>query len=259
MRILITTIAVLFVAFISFWIIKFWERSQVYIEYKHPLFEKVQASIEFIEPRLEQIKETIEKSSANGENSVQGLYLNVTITADQKLVIPTQVWSAQDKAIRYSQYEEIKSKVLLVSDYKEILKTKKIIFNIIDNAQAVHEIFLFNMKEIGFEHGNNYIVTSQYEAPIKSLKDIAPALIFGSTQPEILKIVAMDSMHLIEAATIRADVIIHPIFIKNQLFFTPELISEFQRRHKKIVVGPLEENQKAQALALSPYGIILKK
>ena len=107
------------------------------------------------------------------------------------------------------------------------------------------------------EKGENFIITSSFEAPLKALKEIAPALVYGSTQPEILKIVAMQSMYLLEATTLRADVIIHPLKIRNQHFFNEEIMTEMTRRHKKIIVGPLYEGELAEALLLKPYGVIV--
>jgi hypothetical protein len=114
------------------------------------------------------------------------------------------------------------------------------------------------MKLLGFEKGKNFIVTSQYEAPVKALKEAAPALLFGSTEPEILKILAMQSMYILEAVSIRADIIIHSLKIKNHDFFNDEIVAELKKRHKRIIVGPVATSEEiAQARKLQPYAIIL--
>ena len=251
MRILIVTVFTAFVCLVSFWMIKFWGRSQGYIEYHHPMYVVSEKPLLFIKPKFENMQQTLEQA--------ENLFLDVAVTSDQKLVIPKKIWTTSEKPIRYSTLAEIQDHVIDVQQMKELLKTKKIIFNLIENAQAVHENFLENMKQIGFEKGQNFIVTSPYEAPIKSLKDIAPALLFGTTQPEILKIVAMNSMGLIEAANIRADVVIHPLYLKKQLFFTDDLMAELKHRYKKIIVGPLSDSEKNQAMELKPYGLIFEK
>jgi hypothetical protein len=181
------------------------------------------------------------------------------VTGDQKLIVPKRAWKQEEKPIRYSKLEEIKQDVLVLEDYKDLLRSKKIIFNIIENSAAVHENFVHNMKELGLEKGENFIVFSPYEAPIKSLKELAPAYLYGTTQPEILKILAMNSMYLIEAANIRADFIIHPLQIRKQTFFVDSLVQEFKRRNKKIIVGPIQAAEKEEAVKLNPYGLIIEE
>ncbi|MBY0553052.1 hypothetical protein K2P97_00890 [bacterium] len=249
MRIFVITLGTLFVAFISLMTVKYWGKTQMYVDYKHPMFDTQSAPLEFYKPDFTHLNEAL-KSDKN-------LYLDVTITFDQKLVIPRRQWVSTEKPLRLFAYEDVKSDVILVTDVKNSLISKKIIFNLSENAQAIHETFAFTMKQLGLEKGENFIVTSQYEAPIKALKEAAPALLFGSTQPEILKIVAMQSMYLIEAVNIRADVIVHPLKIKKHDFFNEELMSELNKRHKRIVVGPVNSEELTQAMKLQPYAVIL--
>jgi hypothetical protein len=98
---------------------------------------------------------------------------------------------------------------------------------------------------------------SDYEAPLRSLKEIEPAFVYGSTTPEILRIVAMQSMHIIEAVSFRADAIVHPLEIRNQEFYNDELVNEMKRRHVKIIVGPINPSEMDRARKIDPYGIII--
>jgi hypothetical protein len=249
MRIIAVSLGSVFVFVVGLLTVKFWGQSQSYTEYKHPMLLAETQPIEFIKPSYKNLQSEID--------SVHNLYLDVTTTQDQKLVLPKKDWPSSVKPIRNSKYEEVKNDVLLLTDLKEKLKSKKIIFNILENTQAIHEIFMFNMQQMGFEKGQNYIVTSPYEAPIKALKELAPALVYGSTQPEILKLVAMQSMYILPAANIRADVIIHPLKIHNQLFFNDEIVAEIKKRFKKIIVGPVNSDELKLALELHPFGVIV--
>lgn len=249
MRILVITAGTLFVAFICVMTVKYWGKTQMYVDYKHPMFAAQNAALEFYKPDFAHLDEAL-KSDKN-------LYLDVAITFDQKLVIPRRKWVSTEKPLRLFAYDDVKSDVILIADVKDSLTNKKIIFNLSENAQAIHETFAYTMKLIGLEKGENFIVTSQYEAPVKALKEAAPALLFGSTQPEILKIVAMQSMYLLEAVNIRADVIVHPLKIKKHDFFNEELMSEFKKRHKRIIIGPLNADELSQAQKLQPYAVIL--
>ncbi len=249
MKIIFVSVATLFVFFIGLLTIKFWGKSLVYTDYKHVMLQSQAEPIEFIKPGYARLNEFI-KSNKN-------LYLDISVTFDQKLVIPKRKWLSTEKPIRLFKYDEVKNDVILLTEIKDSLSQKKIIFNLIENAQAIHQTFMYDMKQIGLDKGQNFIVTSPFEAPIKALKEIAPALVYGSTQSEILKIVAMQSMYILAATNLRADVIIHPLKIKKHNFFNEEILAELNRRFKKIIIGPMGPDELNEALALKPFAVIL--
>jgi hypothetical protein len=255
MRLILTTLGTFLICFIIFWTIKFWGRSRPYEDYRHPMYASSTAAnaepLRFIKPSFENLEAVIETEP--------NVYLDVFSTQDGRLVIAKKLWDSKLKPLRYANYDDVKNDVILVSSLKEKLATKKIIFNIVENAQAGHIIFFEEIKKAGLEKGENFIVTSPYEAMGKSLKDIAPTYLYGSTQPEILKVMAMRSMHLIEALTLRADIVIHPLLIRNQKFYDDELVEELNRRHKRIIIGPIDEKDVPEALSLKPFGIIVNK
>lgn len=254
MRIVLVTICSLIASLIIFWTVKFWGRSLQFVPYDHPIYSHYKANsqpILFVKPAASDL----ESAMLGSEN----LYLDVASTSDQKVVLPRKVWGPKEKAIRYRNYEDIKSDVFLLSEWKEKLADRKIIFNLIENAQAGHVIFFDEIKKMNWEKGENFIVTSPYEAMARALKEIAPAWLYGSTQPEILRLVAMKSMLLIEAVSFRADIIIHPLLIRNQPFYDEVLLKEIDRRHKKIIVGPVSSADLIVAQQLNPLGIIIAK
>lgn len=253
MRILIVTAAVFIFSALSFTLVKMWGRSQVFVPYEHAMLKMTDAAepLRFINASQQQLRQF--PSSLPTEN----LYLKVTTTRDQKIVIPLRDWSRQEKPIRLSDFAEVQADVLALVNLKDHLQNRQVILNIFENTQAIHEILVYNLEQMGFAKGENLIITSPYEAPLKALKNIAPALLYGSTQPEILKIVAMRSMGLLSAITLRADLIIHPLNISGQSFYDAELLAEMSRRHKKIVVGPVSQAEMDKALSLKPFALIV--
>ena len=254
MRLILVTIGSLIFSLIIFWTIKFWGRSQSYVTYPHPLFayaEQSKKPIFFIKPS----PVVVDRALDGAEN----LYLDVATTGDQKVVIAKKAWDKKGKPIRYQNYEDIKADVILLSEVKTKLVNRKLILNLSENAQAGHMIFFDELKALGMEKGENMIVTSPYEAMIKALKEVAPTFLYGTTQPEILKIAAMKSMWLIEAVNLRADIVIYPLMIKNEKFYDETLLTELARRHKNFIVGPIDDVQIAEAVALKPWGIIVDK
>lgn len=250
MRILAVTIGCLFVCFMGFIVIKQWGRSQVYIEYRHPMLrtEPGEASPRlFIKPAPGQLRDTLKTR--------ENLYLELAMTADEILVVRDQ---KPERPIRMQKFEAVKNQVVPL---KEVVggpdDNRKYIFNFVENAIASHLVFHDTLKELGLEKGQNFILMSDYEAPPKAIKELMPALIYGTSKPEILKIVAMDSMYLIEAMSLRADVVVHPLHIRKQPFYTPSLLAELDRRYKKIIVGPITGEELEEAEKIKPIGIIL--
>lgn len=257
MKIIAISLGTVFFVLFAIMTTKFWGQSQFYYEYKHPFLNtqitgssaSEQQSLIFYNPVPQNTLDTL--------NGKENLYLEVAFTRDHEFVLPLEKFK---QAVRYYSYEEISSKVIKMVDLAPLLKApRKVIFNLLENTRAEHEVFMEFMKKMGLEKGENFLVRSEYEAPIKALKELAPALLYGTTKPEILKIVAMQSMYLIEAVTLRADVLVHPLKIRNQNFYNEGIVEEMQRRHKKIIVGPVTPNELAEAQQLKPFGIILNQ
>ena len=254
MRVIAAIIISLFVTALTFFIVKFWGQSQPYADYKHPFYETTEILI-FKKPAFENIDQVITTTSEN-------LYLDIANTKDQKMVIvkvnPDQL-TDHTKDIRNKLYADVEKDVLLLQKYKDHLQKRRIIFNLNENAIAGHLIFMDTIKALGLEKAENFIVTTPYETLSKSIKELVPTMLFGTTQPEILKLKAMESLHLIEAATMRADVLIYPLTYYKKTFYTEALQTELKRRFKKIIVGPVSATEIEEAKKLNPLGIIVQE
>jgi hypothetical protein len=69
----------------------------------------------------------------------------------------------------------------------------------------------------------------------------------------------MESLGLIEAATMRADVLMYPLTYYKQTFYTETLQTELKRRFKKTIVGPISASEIEEAKKLNPLGIIVQQ
>jgi hypothetical protein len=250
MRIIIVTIGTLIVCFGALMATKFWGQARQFPEYQHPFFAQATSPLIFKEvaglPRSE--VEAVLKSDAN-------LFLELAFTEDQIMVLPLE---KLEKEVRHYNLSEIKEKVLDVEQLAPYLKAnRRVIMKLMENTRAEHEVFVENLKKIGMQDAKNFLVMSDYEAPLRSLKEIAPEYVYGSTKPEILRIVAMQSMHILEAVSIRADALVQPLEIRNQDFYNNELVNEMKRRHVKIIVGPVSSSEMSRALQINPFGIIV--
>lgn len=261
MRLLISTVIALVVSAVFFMIIKLWGASQPYIAYSHPLYETPGQPLVFQVLTPDNLTEGLKQTPA--------VYLNIAVTRDQKLIVIDRFFEnekqiEQNKTFKYNNknFSDLTSdhpkSAVLLEQFKDQLQGKKIIFNMQDNPLQSTIVFANIMKILGMEDGHNFIFVSPYDPPAKDLKSFAPTYLFGSTEPEILKIKALESLRLIEAAQFRADIVIHPLTYYKQPFFTENLIQELKKRHKKFIVGPLQDDEVAAALALNPFGIIKK-
>lgn len=248
---LVVTLGCLFVSALAFVSIKQFARSTVYAEYSHPMLrtEVTETSPRiFVKPASEKLMPAL----SGDEN----LFLDVALTLDHKLVVLNEKTSQHIRSVNYDQIQKQAvpfAEAMKLANHIE----RKFIFNFTENALGTHEIFLDELKKLKLEKGQNFIAVSDYEASMKALKELEPALIFGTTKPEILRLVAMDSMYLIEATSLRADVVIHPLKIRGVGFYTTSLMNELSRRHVKTIIGPVDSADLAEAQKLKPLGIII--
>ncbi len=267
MRILFSTAIALFVCFVFFLIIKLWGQGQVYSAYQHPFFpaDSISKPLEFkvLTPKI------FKENNKNSDLKFDGYYLNVAMSADQKMILIDPKYELQKKEssgknFRYNDknFSELadsnSDSAILFSEIISFIQNKKIIFNFLENPLQIQAVFTKAINEAQIQSGNQFIFVSSYEPPAKAIKEDHPTFLFGTTQPEILKIKSMESFYLIEAAIFRADVLIHPLKYYKRDFFTENIVTEMRRRQKKIIVGPNIENLKSELLKIKPDGIIIE-
>jgi hypothetical protein len=247
MRLFFSVFISLFVSSVFFFTIKFWGQSQRYIDYNHAFYANVQTPLIF--------EKSSEKTLVENLQSNKNLYLDIAITLDQQIVLPLQ---SENTKFRTANFSEIKQTAVLMSDYATQLKGRRFILNLIENPIAGPDILLAELKKMGFDKENNFVFTSPYDAQMKDLKEKAPAYLFGTTNPEILRIKSMESVYLMEASVFRSDIVIHPINFYHEAFFTETLLKDLKRRFKRFIVGPIQTEQIEEAKKLNPLGIIIQ-
>lgn len=255
-RIIIATVIALFVSSTIFLSVTFWGQSQHYSYYEHPLLPKKDAPEQKPVVILAISPELLKKYPAKYA-AAEAVMINLSITGDnQWIVAPLE----ETFRVQTKNYEQISNQVVklqeLIKDPSLNLLKKKMILNIVENPIGLENSFDQLLEMIGQKEGHSIIVTSPYEIPLKTLKEKHPTFIFGSSKPEVLKLKAMESLYLIGAATLRADMVIYPLTYYKQPFYTEALMKELKHRYKNIIVGPLEEGELPKALELKPWGVI---
>ncbi len=247
MRLFFSVFISLFVSSVFFFTVKFWGQSQRYIDYNHAFYSNIQTPLVF--------EKSTEKTLIENLQSNKNLYIDIAITLDQQIVLPLQ---SENTKFRSANYNEIKKTAVLMSDYAAQLKGRRLILNLIENPIAGPDIILNELKKMGFDKENNFVFTSPYDAQMKDLKEKAPAYLFGTTNPEILRIKSMESVYLMEASVFRSDIVIHPLNFYHEAFFSETLLKDLKRRFKRFIVGPLKPEQIEDAKKLNPLGIIIQ-
>ena len=250
MRILIITLGTVVVCLIIFLILKIWGGSQTFISYPHAFYnQQNETVIQFEKPKFSEISEIL-------KNSKKNIYLDIATTKDGVIVIH-EVNKYQTSSFRNQYFKDIKDVVLNLSDFKNSLKNRKIIFNLTENAIAGDKTLIEEFQKMDLDDKSEILISAPYEVMSKSLKELAPTYIFAASKPEILRLKAMESFYLIETASLRADVIVHPLYYYKKLFFTETFVQEIKRRNKKIIIGPIPKSEYEDALKLNPFAIIV--
>ncbi len=253
MRILIITAGTAFVCLILFLMLKVWGSSQAYLAYSHPFYNTANKTTEpvlFEKPRFSEISEVL-------KNTKKNIYIDISSTKDGFILIH-EVNKYQTSSFRNQYFKDIKDVVLNLADFKNDLKNRKIIFNLTENAIAGDKTLIEEFQKMGLNDQAEILISSPYEVMSKSLKELAPTYIYAASKPEILRLKAMESFYLIETASVRADVIIHPLYFYKKLFFTETFVQEIKRRNKKIIIGPIPQSEYEEALKLNPFGIVVE-
>jgi hypothetical protein len=144
-----------------------------------------------------------------------------------------------------------------VEDFLTEFPDSRIIFNIIDSAQNVHENFIRLIQARPTK--NIFLVQSDTDVILKSIKEREPMWVYGTSYPEINRFLSFESIGVASATQLRSDVYISPLRISNRPVFTAALNSELRRRKKKIILGPVSgPAEHLQAQQFDVDGIIFR-
>ncbi len=264
MRVLFISVASIFTVGAILLTIRFWGLSMPVHEFQSEFFTEKKPWLALDVSAENEIPKILKKKP----DAI--LYFNLRLTADQILFVQApEVFekSLSEKKFGPENYrgpkpynyhfEFLKKEFPGIFALEEILKTypeQRLILNLIDNAQNIHKITVELLRKYNF--GKKIIIQSPVDIVLKSIKELEPLWLYGTSQPEVTRLLSLDSLGVLPAASIRSDVFIVPLKIMNRNVFTLGLNEELIRRKKKIMLGPLgsaEEVLQAEKYKVDGY------
>lgn len=257
----------LFLLFSLLFMIREWGYRQTSTEFKHPFLEQITPWKILQIDNQEDARAALKLDS----NIIFMLPLRVTEQGQFFLqfndqfedLLHKKLWPQQlyrgPKPYFYSfeQLQVVFPDLVKVEDFLTEFPNSRIIFNIIDSAQNVHENFIRLIKARPTK--NIFLVQSDTDVILKSIKEREPMWVYGTSYPEINRFLSFESIGVASATQLRSDVYISPLRISNRPVFTAALHSELRRRKKKIILGPVSgPAEYLQAQQFDVDGIIFR-
>ena len=260
MRLLLISIGSLVLALFILLTARMWGQGQSYPEYVHPFFGQIPFNILQVTTVTEAQNALIKYPQIVFQLPVrmsQDLILFVLDSqSEQKLILylqnqqeqnPGQLILKSQKIYDYS-WSEIKQYLNKLSINTEELKTfykqfaeQKFILDVLDNTYDIDQELIKQLK--AFQPDERTLLQSDIGTILSAVKMLKPEWLYGSSKADLVRMKTMQSMWILPALQFKGDVLIAPVKMQNRDFLNPDIISELRRRHKKIIVGPIQNEQ----------------
>ncbi len=267
MRVLAISIASIFVVISILFTLRVWGLSFPISEFQSDFFKAETPWLAFEITTENEVEQVLKRKS----DAI--FFLDLRLSADQILFIQAPQIFEQSLQQEKFKKEDYKGRYVANYNYDFLEKEfpgifpleavlqkfpqQRMIFNLIDNAENIHKITVELLKK--YKLGKNIVIHSPVEIVLKSIKDLEPLWTFGTSQAEITRLLSLNSLWVLPAASMRSDVYISPLKIMNRDVFSEELNTELLRRKKKIMLGPLLSKEEFdRAKKFNPHGYIFR-
>ena len=259
----ITTLVILFGLLMS---ARMWGLGQHYAPFEHKFFDGHTETLGF---RLKEIGEATPFLEAHPDLV---LWLDVRFSGDKKFYVlnpemdrfflksleerqkanpQTPIFKSgklQDYTVE--EIQAVLPQALPLVDYLEKYPTQRFIFNIGDNVSEIHSY----MARFIDEHKlvDRVLVQSPIDVVLSATKELRPEFLYGTSQSELMRLLAFESMWVLPAAPLKGDVLVSPFTLLDRPAFTDQGLGEFTRRNKKaaLLIDNLDEYVRAKNLAV---------
>jgi hypothetical protein len=145
----------------------------------------------------------------------------------------------------------------LLSEFLQKFPTQRLVLVIVDNVEDIdRQLDAMLTKESRTER---ILIQSDYNLVLESLKKLQPLQLYGSTAADIMRFKSFLSIGILTAVPFKGDVYFVPLKLKNRDTVNKDIRDELARRHKKLIIGPLETTEEIeQALSLEADGVYVE-
>ena len=252
---------------------RIWGMGQSFSVYEHPFFSHSSPTLVVAAKDLPEAESIIKAQS----DSV--LWLDVRFSKDKEVFVlsasedtrflkdrrsqqEAQPQTAIYTSGRLAEYnwEDIHGffpQTVLLNEFYKTFPNTRFILNVIDNVSDAHTTLVNHLEKS--KPNERTLVQSEALILMTAIKDLKPEWLYGTSKPDIMRFLSFDAMWILPAVQFKGDVAIFPFKVSNRPAFNIEILQEMKRRHKKILLGPLQSQEELQAAEeLSVDGFIFR-
>ncbi|MBX3034094.1 MAG: hypothetical protein KF865_09225 [Bdellovibrionaceae bacterium] len=126
----------------------------------------------------------------------------------------------------------------LLQDMLKAFPDQRVILNVAANVEGVDLLLTEAVKD--FSPQKRLLIQSDTDVILRSLKDLHPMWLYGTSWADITKLLSFDSIGLGPAIEFKGDVFIVPPRINGRPAYTDSIVTEMHRRLKSVFIGPLQ-------------------
>jgi hypothetical protein len=273
MRVLLISIATFIVIGVLILMTRIWGMGQTFAEFPHEYFAGPAPLIVVRADSLDAVKAILAKKSD------AAIWIDVRVSNDkvafvlspsrdeefmvnrlkmQKENPQTRIYTG-GRLSEYSweQINEFYKTTPALKEYYEQFPQTRFVLNLVDNAMDVHVTVTDAIATLNPD--KRTIIQSEANVVIDSVKALKPAWLYGTSVPDLVRMLTFDSLYVLPAIQFKGDVFIAPFKISKRDAFNADIITEMRRRHKRIILGPLKTaDEYAKAQTYSPDGYIFE-
>lgn len=257
MRLILTSLAAGFVVFLAILTTRIWGLGQQFNDFNHAFLNNQTPWVIVKAENLPQIQEALKLKN----DTI--IWLDTRISSDgMAFVLPFRRDREFLKQLTQKQKERPQERILKggkLVDYtwseisafypeapilKEIYQkfpTQKFILNVIDNAMNVDLVVVDNLKDSRADERT--FIQSDTLVVMTSIKKAKPEWVYGTAQADLMRFLTFNSMWILPSVQFQGDVFVAPFKILNRPAFNDDVILEAKRRHKKIILGPVQSEE----------------
>lgn len=261
MRVLFISLVSVIVLFVVLTITRLWGLGQQYPEFEHSFFDGAPVTILRVQTENELTEALQQKPDMI-------FWMDVTTTADQKLIVFSRDFSNKEMSIEayrgpksqaysFQQLHNMHPEIRELTDVLGKYSQQKFILNVADNVENIDKNLVEALKDLSAD--KRVLIQSNYNVVINSIKELKPFWLYGSSQADLMRLLTFESMWILSATPFKGDVLIAPFVLLGRPAFHEVTIEEMRRRHKKIVLGPaLDKKEFDDAARLKADGVIVE-